>query len=557
MPGFLGIERLSLGPWQAFERGIQRLMVHAGFNDLLLVGGPGDGGGDVVANRKGQTLIIQAKFSSRGTLLGATPVQEVALGAGKYDAQIAVVATNTGFRDAAILRAEKLQKDMGIRFLLWDRDFLANRFRDLPMYASDRRDPRPYQTEAIETIHSKIMYGEDRALLLMATGLGKTRVAAGVIEQWINDRPGSEILVLSPSLALVPQLEFELWPYLPKTIPTHILTGSEKPTFEGGVTIATEQSMLGLLPDVHTRFGLVIVDEAHHAPADGYRRLVEGLSPDFLLGMTATPWRGDRRRLEDIFGDAAYTVSIVEGMQLGYLAKVDYRMLIDDIEWDWVKGDLEDTISIKELNRRLFIPERDDATVSKIRGHLEEIQEPRTLIFCRSIRHAESIRNRLQAEGFIAKVLHSKLGRFDAAKTLREFRSGDVPILVTVDMVNEGIDIPDVNLVVFLRVTHSRRIFLQQLGRGLRLSENKDTVRVLDFVSDVRRIAEAMRMNREARAVVSARSDVEPVVYPTGQVVKFEGDHALNFFQEYLSDVAELEEGSDDSHLRFPTSDIF
>lgn len=556
MPGFIGIERLSLGPWQAFERAIQRFLLHAGFDDLILVGGSGDGGADVVGNRNGQTLVVQAKYRSRGTLLGSDPVHEVAVSAGRYDAQIAVVATNTGFTETALSSAEKIGRDLGLRILLWNNDFLSNQFRRLPLYSPERNAPRPYQEEAIERINSEIMYGKDRALLLMATGLGKTRVAAGVIEQWINDRSDSQVLVLSPSLELVPQLELGLWPYLPKNVATHILTGSEKPSFEGGVTVATEQSMLGQLPDAHARFGLVVVDEAHHAPADGYRRLIEGLEPQFLLGMTATPWRSDNRRLEDIFGEPTYTASIVEGMQLGYLSRVDYRMLVDDVDWDWVRHELGDTISVKELNRRLFIPERDDATVAKIRRHIDAIHEPRVLIFCRSIAHAEFIRNRLQAEGLVAMALHSKLGRFEAASTLREFRSGDVPILVTVDMVNEGIDIPDVNLIIFLRVTHSRRIFLQQLGRGLRVTSNKSSVRVLDFVSDVRRIAEAMRLNRESRAIAVV-SDKEPVVYPTGQVVTFEGDEGLNFFREYLADVAELEEGSDDSHLKFPSSERF
>ena len=554
MAGFLGLERLSLGPWQAFERAVQRLLVHAGFHDVVLVAGSGDRGADVVANRVGKSLVVQAKFRSNGMLVGAEAVQEAARATGKYDAQIAVVATNTGFTNAAVHKATQLHETMGVPFYLWDCDTLRRRYLDLSPYAPNRNDPRPYQEEAIDTINAQMLSGSGQALLLMATGLGKTRVAASIIEQWLSDRPNSEVLLLSPSLALVPQLEAELWPYIPKEVATHILTGSEKPTFEGGVTIATEQSMLGVFPGVYGRFGLVIVDEAHHAPADGYRRLITELTPQFLLGMTATPWRGDKRTLEDIFGPPTYTMGITEGMQLGYLAKVDYRMLVDDINWDWVKSDLQDTISVKELNRRLFVPERDEATVYTICKHLAELPNARALIFCRSIRHAELTKNRLQADGFIAKVLTSHLGRFEAAKTLREFRAGTVPILVAVDMVNEGIDIPDVNLIVFLRVTHSRRIFIQQLGRGLRLSPTKDEVRVLDFVSDVRRIAEAMRMNLEARSIAADVGD-DPVIYPTGQVVSFEGDHALNFFQEYLSDVSELEEGSDDSYLQFPSFD--
>ena len=266
---------------------------------------------------------------------------------------------------------------------------------------------------------------------------------------------------------------------------------------------------------------------------------------------------GDERRLEDIFGDPTYAVSIVEGMQLGYLAAVDYRMMVDTIDWDWVRENLSSSLSIRELNNLLFIPERDDALVSKIRQHLDSITEPRAVVFCRSINHAEAIARRLQAEGFAVHAIHSRLDRFEATKILREFRAGDVPIIVTVDMLNEGIDIPDVNLIAFLRVTHSRRIFVQQLGRGLRLTPDKSEVRVLDFVSDVRRIAAAKGLNREGESIASNPQGEQILRYPDGHIVNFEGDEALGFFDEYLGDIAELEEGSDDSQLKFPTNEQF
>ena len=557
MPGFLGIERISQGPWQALERALQRFLVHAGFDDVRLVGGTGDGGADVVANLKQQTWVIQSKYRSRNQVVGAKVVDEVAIAIGRYGAEVAVVATNASVSKDAIQRAKRLEMDIGTRILLWDSKFLLERFRKLQQYANRRNEPRPYQQQAIEAINSKIMYGGDRGLLLMATGLGKTRVAAGVIEQWINDRPGDEILLIAPSLTLVPQLEASLWPYLPKSVATHVLVGSEKPSFQGGVTVATVQSMLNRGAEDRERFGLVVVDEAHHAPADGYRQLLSELAPRFVLGMTATPWRGDERRLEDIFGDPTYTVSVVEGMQLGYLATVDYRMMVDSIDWDWVRTNLNSSLSIRELNRRLFIPERDDALVSKIRQHLDRISDPRAVVFCRSIDHADSIARRLQAEGFAVHAIHSRLDRFDTTKILRDFRAGDVPIIVTVDMLNEGIDIPDVNLIAFLRVTHSRHIFVQQLGRGLRLSPEKSEVRVLDFVSDVRRIAAARGLNREGESVAASPPEEQILRYADGQIVKFEGDEALNFFDEYLGDIAELEEGSDDSQLKFPTNEQF
>lgn len=551
MPDFLGIERLSLGPWQAFERAVQRLLIHGGFEDVRLVGMSGDEGADVVAESQGKTWVAQAKFRSGGQLVGTTAVDEVTIAVDRYGGGVALVATNSGFSGPAVAYARKRSADLGVPFYLWDGDSLLEAQRRLPLYTSLRNDPRPYQHEAIEMVNNHILEGGRTGLLLMATGLGKTRVAAGVIEQWIFDHPGSEALVLAPSLALIPQLEAALWPYLPKTVATHFLTGTEKPAFEGGITVATQQSMLRRGDEDRGRFGLVVVDEAHHAPANGYRQLLLQLAPTYLLGMTATPWRGDERQLGEVFGEPVFSVSIVEGMQLGYLVTVDYRMLLDDIDWGFVHTQLKGTLTIKELNRRLFIPERDEAVVAKIREHLDAVPNYRCVIFCRSIEHAESITRVMKADGYRVRAIHSKLDPKEATRALHEFKTGEVPIVVTVDMLNEGVDIPDVNLVVFLRVTHSRRIFVQQLGRGLRLAAGKTTVRVLDFVSDIRRVAAAMDMNRSAKEYAD-RDPNRLIRYPTGAIVSFEGDESLSFFQEYLADIAELED-DERARLKFPS----
>ena len=551
MAGFISVERLSLGPWQAFERTVQRLLLHLGFVDVDLVGQVGDAGADVVGELKGVLWAAQAKFRSNGTLVGPDPVEEVTIAVDRYGAQVAVVVTNTGFTSSAVSAARRRSADLGIPFYLWDGDWLLDRYRQLTAFAHLRQEPRLYQSEAIAAIDEAIVQGRPNGLLLMATGLGKTRVAAGVIERWLIDHPKDECLVLVPSLGLVPQFEAALWPYLSKHISTHVMTGSEKPAFEGGVTIATEQSMINRAFGSASRYGLVIVDEAHHAPADVFRSLLLELAPTFLLGLTATPWRGDERELDEVFGEPTFSVSIVEGMQMGYLARVDYRMLLDDIDWDWVHDQLHGAVTVRELNRKLFVPERDEAVVAKIGEHLSSLPKPRCIVFCRSIKHAEKIDRLLKADGFASRALHSALDKKETTRILHAFRSGDLPILITVDMLNEGIDVPDVNLIVFLRVTHSRRIFIQQLGRGLRMAEGKQTVRVLDFVSDIRRIGAAMELNREAHEL--ADSSRSPVHYPTGQIVRFENDHALSFFTEYLKDVAALDSEDDSALLKFPS----
>lgn len=178
MPDFLGIERLSYGPWQAFERGLQRYLIHAGFQDVRLVGGSGDEGADVVGEHEGKTWVIQAKYRSQGQFIGSSVVDEVTRAIDYYRAEVAVIATSTGFSADAVNRASRRSSDLGMPIYLWPAENLLDRMRSLPLYPETRTEPRPYQKEAIKQINDRIMQGASRGLLLMATGLGKTRVAS-------------------------------------------------------------------------------------------------------------------------------------------------------------------------------------------------------------------------------------------------------------------------------------------------------------------------------------------------------------------------------------------
>ena len=302
------------------------------------------------------------------------------------------------------------------------------------------------------------------------------------------------------------------------------------------------------------RFGLIIVDEAHHAPSIQFSRLIETLSPNFLVGLTATPWRGDERSLTDVFGPPAFTMDIVEGMQLGYLSSVDYRMLTDGIDWDHIASLSKQGLTVADLNQYLLVPERDFAMVDLICEEMSKIENARALAFCRSIEHAERLRPLFLSKGIRAGVMHSGLSREDRFHNLASFRRGDLDLLISIEMLNEGIDVPEVNLVAFMRVTHSRRIFIQQLGRGLRLSAGKSSVKVLDFVADIRRVAAGIELNRTAK-IRGASSEV--IRYKDGEIVKFDDLAAGAFFDSYLSDVASVEDLSDGARLKFPGDEKF
>lgn len=168
------------------------------------------------------------------------------------------------------------------------------------------------------------------------------------------------------------------------------------------------------------------------------------------------------------------------------------------------------------------------------------------IVFSPSIAHAREFAAMLRTYGFRAEDISSE----DEARTrdmkLALFRAGKYDFMTTVDLFNEGVDLPDVDLIVFMRVTHSRRIFVQQLGRGLRLSPGKDKVVVLDFVTDLRRIAEVMDLDRAARA-----SDVERLGLG-GRLVSFRDHSAGSFLREWMLDQASLLLRQDEASIELP-----
>lgn len=549
MPGFISEERLTYGSWADLERATARLLEHLGFKDVSLVGGAGDHGADVVGTLDGSRWVVQVKFRQSGSM-DETAAQEAVRAMAAYSAATAVAVTNVVFSEGAH-RYWKNCKAQGIDLRLWDGATLLSYFGRLPPKSAAHRDLRDYQVTAVDAVQRERSEGRDRALVLMATGLGKSVVAGAVVAEELNRNPSQEVLVLAHTVPLVRQLERSFWPYLEKKHSTHLWTEGVRPTYSGGVVFATWQSLVSAMDreDMRGRFGLILVDEAHHAPSDAFSRLLRSLAPNFLVGLTATPWRGDERSLETLFGHPVFTMDIVDGMQKGFLAEVDYRMLTDGIDWEEVRGLSRQGLTLRNLNERLIMPDRDVAIADKFAEHFRATPSPRALGFCRSIEHAERLQPLFAAHGIRTALFHSQLPREQRFFNLSAFRSGSIHCLLSVEMLNEGIDVPDVNLVSFLRVTHSRRIFVQQLGRGLRLVPGKRSVLVLDFVADIRRIAAGIALNRDAAARGAA---LEVLRYPDGRIVKFQNDFPASYFSEYLGDIASIEDMDESARLRFP-----
>jgi len=526
-----------------FPRQVERLLGQLGFADVANIDGSGDGGGDILARLNGQDWVFQCKWRGKGTLSRAG-VDEVNAAVDLYRSDRAAVVTNVKPGPDAIQRARQLAR-IGRKIDFWTGADLLELYE-----AADTRQAlrlREYQTTAI----SKLLADLDktrRALLILATGLGKTVIGGEVIAHHLAEQPSLDVLVVAHTKDLVSQLERALWRHLPKAVKTQMLTGDEKPRDLRGVTCATVASALNATLNGYQP-GLIMVDETHHVGEDGqYDKLLDELSAARQFGVTATPWRGDKYDIERHFGAASFKLGIEEGMRRGFLSRVDYRLFVDNVDWDVVRDASKRSYSLKELNSKLFLPQRDEAVRDELTVAWAETRDPRAIVFCQTIEHAERMAELLRQspEWRDACAVHAGLNKRERQLRLLEFRSGHVPILTAVDILSEGVDIPDCNLIAFARVTHSRRIFVQQLGRGLRLREGKEKLLALDFVSDLRRVAALLNIRRTLEA-----EDMEVLPEVPQPSITFSDLRVESLLEQWILDAADLETSNDEARLQF------
>lgn len=549
--GFLSYKRIEKGPWQALERAAARLFEHQGWPHVALVGGSGDQGADIIVSDDKQDFVIQVKFkSSSSTPVNKDGIKELKTAMDAYSINRGILLTNTRLSTVAHDYMIGLRKT-GYDISKVEGMGLLAEYEKLPSMPAKIVVPRDYQLQVIDSLWKTYERGTHETMVALATGLGKTFVAGSFLKRVIKEKPQSKILVIANQRPLLLQFDQALWKHLPKEISTHIWDGIEEPGYQEGVILATFQKLANIHDIGKTGpYEIIIIDEAHHAGAYSYNEIISKLDYNFLVGLTATPWRSDRKELKDIFGPPCNkcVIDIIQALRQGYLAKVDYRLFCDNIDWELVNSKSTNSYTIRDLNTRLFLPERDEKIIGEIKNIWEKTSPKRAILYCSSKDHADRMEAHLREYGFKARSLHSGLDFRETERRLREFRKGNIHIITSMNMLNEGVDVPEVDLIIFLRVTHSRIIFLQQLGRGLRLSEGKEKVTVLDFVADIKRIRATINID----SGVSKPRENEKEVLKENFNINFSSQQAQNFFEEYLKDKAVIDDESDECIIRFP-----
>lgn len=543
-PGFLDDRRLLHGPWAAFERDVARLLLANGFDDVRIVGGTGDRGADVLGVSRGELWVFQCKHTQT-TPPPKDGIKEVVEAARFYGAHRMVVATSRPPGEAFMEEKRRYERT-GLHIQIAEPRVLLGMMAASPEYPPARRELRPYQEDVSDKFR-RALIDTGRAQIVLATGLGKTIVMAEVVADLLRDsliREG-RVLVLAHTRDLVDQLQRAFWLQLPKWVATHRMVEGEFPVYFDGITFGTVQSALSRVEDLPS-FGLVLVDEAHHIGAETFQRAIQCLKPAMLGGVTATPWRGDGYDIDQILGKALVQIGIAEGLRHGFLSEVDYRLLADNLDWEAVQKMSRFQYSLSELNKRLIIPTRDEEAARIVRQVFDEDKRRAGIVFSPTIVHAENFSAMLRRHGFRAETISSETEPRQRDMLMSRFRVGQLDIVATVDLFNEGVDVPDVDLLVFLRATHSRRIFVQQLGRGLRVSPGKSKVVVLDFVTDLRRIAEVVELDKAVRADIVERLGLGP------RVIQFHDASAGSFLREWMLDQASLFLRDGDPRLELP-----
>ena len=235
-------------------------------------------------------------------------------------------------------------------------------------------------------------------------------------------------------------------------------------------------------------YDYIVIDEAHHSQADSYRKLFDHFQPQLLVGLTATPERMDGKDLRPDFGNRiSAEIRLPQALQAGLLTPFQYLCISDDTDlsddslWSGQKYNIE------RLADKLCAKTRARLIVDALHKYLADEYTCRALCFCVNKRHADFMAEQLSLYGFNAKSLTSDTPTDERKQLAKDLREGTLHYLCVVDIFNEGVDIPEVDTVLFLRPTESLTIFLQQLGRGLRLSAGKTELTVLDFVAQANR----------------------------------------------------------------------
>ena len=357
--------------------------------------------------------------------------------------------------------------------------------------------PYPYQQEILDKLHAeREVRGLNRNLVVAATGTGKTVISAFDYCRFCKANPGgiNRLLFVAHREEILKQSRDIFQGVLKDPNFGELFVGNYKPANLDHLFISIQtinsQALYDILPENY--YDYIIVDEFHHAAAPTYQKLLNRFKPKILLGLTATPERMDGKSILDYFDNRiAAEIRLPEAIDRKLLCPFQYFGVSDTVDLTdlrWVRGgyDKSQLSNLYSLNRAVA-ERRADHIIRSLDKYVADMDAIKGLGFCVSIEHAKFMAEYFNAAGIPSISLVGESTEEERGTAKKRLVDGEIRFIFVVDIYNEGVDIPEVNTILFLRPTESLTIFLQQLGRGLRLSEGKECLTVLDFIGQANR----------------------------------------------------------------------
>ncbi|MEI3186336.1 MAG: DEAD/DEAH box helicase family protein [Lachnospiraceae bacterium] len=411
--------------------------------------------------------------------------------------------------------------------------------KDLERYDAETEDndvqepfePRGAQIEAICALEHTRAEGASRALISAATGVGKTYLAA------FDSKKYKRVLFVAHKEEILRQAA-ESFQNVRKSDDYGFFDGNAKCTDKSVIfaSVATlgKSEYLNETYFPKNYFDYVVIDEFHHAVNDQYMRIVEYFKPQFLLGLTATPERMDGRNIYEICDyNVPYEISLKDAINKGMLVPFHYYGIFDKTDYSQlhqVRGKYDD----RELNQTYIGNERRYELIYK---NYCKYGSKRALGFCCSKEHAKDMAKEFCRRGIPSVAVYSDAhGEYteDRSIAIQKLMQGEIRVIFSVDMFNEGVDIPAVDMVMFLRPTESPIVFLQQLGRGLRKSMGKEYLNVLDFIGNYEKAG-------RVRFLLTGKTFSETKTYNPADRTDYPDDCMIDFDLELIDLFAEMD----------------
>lgn len=365
--------------------------------------------------------------------------------------------------------------------------------------------PRPAQEIALEALERTLEEEYDKAMVVMATGLGKTYLAGFFAQRF------RRVLFIAHREEILFQARKSFRRIMPDR--TYGIYNGQHKEGEAECVFASINT-LGMKKHRESfdtnHFDLIVVDEFHHAAERTYRSILEYFKPRFLLGITATP---DRMDGKDVYalcdGNVAYQMHFIEAIRREWLAPFQYHGVYDETDYSQIRW-----LGNRYDEEELLTAQLKESQAENIYNAWHKHKQTRTLGFCSSIRQADFLADYFRKKGVPALSLHSRTTEMSREEAIRQITEGSLAVIFTVDLFNEGVDIPSVDTLLFVRPTESLTVFTQQVGRGLRLYDGKEYCSIIDLIGNYRNADVKLRLfsMEEEGSDKRKRVDWEPIV---------------------------------------------